>query len=288
MDSRTHRRRPGPAPLPLPAAWATALREWEISLRAAGRSEQTIATRLDHARRLARAMGGSPWEVTARELEAWSGTRTWGRETRRSVHATVRGLYRWAVKAGYVDRSPAEELPTIRPAPPCPHPAPETAYQWALTHADLRQRCIVRLAGEAGLRRIEVARVHVDDLTRDLLGWSLLVHGKGGRDRLLPVSDSLAREMRLLLDQVGGAWLLPSPYGGHLTPAHVAVLANRVIPAPWTMHKLRHRFATRAWETSGGDLLAVQRLLGHASPATTQRYVQVDAAHLRRVMLAAA
>ena len=45
---------------------------------------------------------------------------------------------------------------------------------------------------------------------------------------------------------------------------------NKQGPAPWTLHTLRHRFATRAYEATG-DLVTVSRLLGHASVATTQR-----------------
>lgn len=53
------------------------------------------------------------------------------------------------------------------------------------------------------------------------------------------------------------------------------------------MHKLRHRFATRAFRHGGRNLLAVQRLLGHSSVATTQRYTAVDDDELRAAALAA-
>lgn len=59
------------------------------------------------------------------------------------------------------------------------------------------------------------------------------------------------------------------------------------MPEGWTLHTLRHRFATRAYSIDR-DLLAVQTLLGHASPVTTRRYVAVGEDRLRATVLAVA
>lgn len=67
----------------------------------------------------------------------------------------------------------------------------------------------------------------------------------------------------------------------------VGELAAEALPAPWTLHTLRHRFASRAYDATG-DLVTVSRLLGHASVATTQRYVATGRARLREVAGAAA
>ncbi|MDQ2740537.1 MAG: site-specific integrase, partial [Actinomycetota bacterium] len=58
-------------------------------------------------------------------------------------------------------------------------------------------------------------------------------------------------------------------------------------PDQWTMHSLRHRFASRAYAVDR-DVLTVQDLLGHASPATTQRYVQLPDDAKRRLIEAVA
>lgn len=246
-----------------------------MALVAQGSAASTIATRTDHVRRAARALGGSPWTVSEADLGAWVGGQDWARETRRGVYASVRGFYRWAQAVGEIDRSPAEGLPVVRPAAPAPRPVTEDALAEAIGHADPRARLILRLAAEAGLRRAEIAQVHRRDLGADLLGPTLEVHGKGGRDRSVPLSAGLAGQVRDAC-RTGHGWAFPGREGGHLSARWVGTIAARLLPEPWTLHTLRHRFATRAFGGSR-DLLAVQHLLGHASPATTQRYVRPPA-----------
>lgn len=262
--------------------WAQCIDAWALALRAAGRTSQTIETRTEHLRRFARQTGApGPALVPRGRLVEWAGSQEWARETRRSTYASLRGFYRWAVEVGRCEADPTDYLPTVRPGPAVPRPAPEDAYAAALAAADPRVHVVLRLAGEAGLRRAEVAQVARDDLTEDLTGWSLLVHGKGERDRLVPLTDSVAREVHAMIGK--GRWLLPSPAGGHLTPRHVGKLARAVIPSPWTLHTLRHRFATRVY-AGRPDLRCVQELLGHASVATTQRYVAVPTGALREAI----
>lgn len=218
-------------------------------------------------------------ELSEGELLAWLGSMAWSRETRRSVYASLRAFF------GHVGRRDlAECLPSVPAAEPLPRPTPDRELAAALRAADARTAMILRLAAEAGLRRSEIAQVHADDVGADLLGSSLLVHGKGGKLREVPISEALAAAIRL---RAGGGWLLPGAVGGHLSARRVGELATDVLPGGWTLHSLRHRFATRA-HAATSDLLAVSRLLGHASVATTQRYVATDAARLRRVANAAA
>lgn len=254
-----------------------------MSLRAGGRAETTIRTRRDHVERAGRALGGSPWDVTGEDLVAYVGSQVWARETRRSVRASLRGFYGWAAAGGFVAVDPALALPKVRPGEPRPRPAPEAAYRGALAGADPRCRLILRLAAETGLRRGEIARVAVEDLVEDLLGWSLVVHGKGGKVRVVPLPVHLALELRA----AGSGFVFPGRDGGHLSPRWVGKLVSRVMPAGWTVHTLRHRFATRAYQVDR-DLLAVQTLLGHSSPETTRRYVATDQDRLRRTVLAVA
>ena len=271
---------------PITAAWATAIDEWEHTLRAAGRSAQTIETRTEHLRRCARQAGATaPGTLSSARLVRWAGSRTWARESRRSMYASLRGFYRWAVETGQSVDDPTEALPSVAAGPAVPRPVSEGDYRGALAVADPRGRVILRLAAEAGLRRAEIAQVGRRDLVSDLGGWTLMVHGKGGRDRLVPLTDSLAREVRARIG--AGIWLLPSPRGGHLTPRHVGKIASHALPGGATLHMLRHRFATIV-HTSTRDLIVTQRLLGHASVATTQRYVAVKDDALRAGVGAAA
>jgi integrase/recombinase XerC len=150
---------------------------------------------------------------------------------------------------------------------------------------------MLRLAGEAGLRRAEVARIHYRDLIEGVDGAALLVHGKGGKKRVVPISESLAELLRRgAAGHTPGmperAWLFPTGFGGHLTPDRVGRLVALALPGDYSMHTLRHRFATRAYRGTR-NLRAVQVLLGHASIATTERYTAVDDAEIRAAMVAA-
>lgn len=147
------------------------------------------------------------------------------------------------------------------------------------------------LATEAGLRRAEVAQVHHRDLTRGPFGAELLVHGKGSKLRVVPISDDLAAAIAKGVSQThtlpgADGWLFPGEDDGHLSPRYVGDLVGDMLPAGWTMHKLRHRFATRAYRGSR-NLRAVQTLLGHLSVATTERYTAVDDDEVRAAMMAA-
>lgn len=143
---------------------------------------------------------------------------------------------------------------------------------------------MLRLAAEAGLRRAEVAGIKTSDVYHDLVGYSILVHGKGDKDRLVPVSDSLAREIQCYAETDG--YVFPGRYRGHITPGAVGRMVSALLPPGVTMHALRHRYATRVYAASH-DILATQQLLGHSSPAITQRYVAVDNERLRVVAAAA-
>lgn len=162
----------------------------------------------------------------------------------------------------------------------------------ALEAADLRETLMLRLAGEVGLRRAEVARVHTRDLVDGLSGAQLIVHGKGNKKRTVPLSQGLGDLIRLGAEgHTPGAsptgWLFPDGFGGHLSPTYVGILVSRLLPDGLTMHTLRHRAATRAYRGTR-NIRAVQQLLGHSSLATTARYTQVDDDEVRAAMMAAA
>ena len=75
----------------------------------------------------------------------------------------VRAFYRWGLATGRTLVDPSESLPHVTPGPARPRPAPEAAYRAALGRARPRERLMLRLAAECGLRRAEIAGIHSRD-----------------------------------------------------------------------------------------------------------------------------
>lgn len=259
--------------------WTDAIGGWSRALRAAGRASTTIRTRTQHLTYMASTIDLEPWEITPDLLLDWLGCQAWQAETRHAARSSLRSFYAWAISTGRTTTNPALDLPAIRRGAPSPRPLPERALADALVRADERVRLMVRLAASVGLRRGEVARLHTNDVMRDLDGWSLVVHGKGGKIRYVPLPIDLGQ----VLASKPQGYVFPGEIDGHLSPWWVGKLVADVLPDGWTMHTLRHRFATRAYALDK-DVFAVQELLGHASPETTRRYVLLPQDAKRRIV----
>lgn len=257
------------------------MRDFEQHQEAASCSPQTVKLRRYHLARLERDTGRPALELTTADLELWLSNPDWSAATKRSHRTTLRVFYLWALRAGLIDTDPAANLPNVRTRRYEPRPADESSYSRAVSRADDRLRRALRLGGECGLRRSEIAGVRVDDIEPDLIGWCLRVRGKGGHIRLVPLPDDLAVDLLSL----GSGWVFPSPRGGHLTPGHLAKLISRALGS--STHTLRHRAGTRAYEGTR-DIRAVQEFLGHASPATTALYTKVGRSSIRAAMGATA
>ena len=153
---------------------------------------------------------------------------------------------------------------------------------------DLRLAALVELLYGSGLRASELVSLPRQAIHPDRP--FLILKGKGGRERLVPLSDRARAAVAAWRAHVPveAAWLFPSGPGGkgaHLSrirlyqlikalAAEAGVPPDRVSP-----HVLRHAFATHLLE-GGADLRAVQSMLGHADIATTEIYTHVDASRL--------
>lgn len=266
----------------VPPEWESVIGRYLGNLRAAGHPETTVDTRRQHLNYMARRIEIAPYQVRGARLVEWCALQEWAQESRRGRQNTYRLFWEWAKRAeGY--KNAGKHLPRVRAGVGVPRPCPDRVYMKAIMTSDVRTRLILRLAAECGLRRGEVAMIHTDDLISDLVGWSLLVHGKGGRERVVPLTDGIAHELNALPD----GWVFPGAIDGHLSPRRVGELATETLSGDWTLHKLRHRFATRTYSIDH-DVFAVQELLGHASAETTRRYVARDSSRLRSLVQRAA
>lgn len=257
--------------------WGQALADYETAQKAAGRSSGTIRLHRHYLTQL-REVYPDPWRVTTKDLRAVMGAAAWAPETRRSARAVFRGFYRWAFGEGLVEADPALALEGVRVPAGIPRPTPEHLVERLLRHPDDRIGLMVMLAAWAGLRASEIARVHAEDLVGD----ELVIKGKGGRVRAVPILDPRLLGRLSVLE----GWAFPNGLGSHLSPGHVTRLMSRQMPAGWTAHTLRHRCASVAYAGTR-DLLAVGALLGHSRPETTQRYVKMPDDAVRAAVRAA-
>ncbi len=156
-----------------------------------------------------------------------------------------------------------------------------------------RDTAVVTLLYGSGLRISEaLSLTGADHPLRDVLR----VKGKGGKTRLVPTlpatAAAIADYVRLCpFDLATDAPLFRGARGGALNPRLIALAMQRTraalgLPASATPHALRHSFATHLL-AAGGDLRAIQELLGHASLSTTEAYTAVDTARLMDVYTAA-
>jgi site-specific recombinase XerD len=151
----------------------------------------------------------------------------------------------------------------------------------------LRNRALFELVYSAGLRAQEAVDLRMADV--DFEQEALLVHGKGGKERAVPLGEEAAYHLRRYLED-GRPHLVRRVISGADANASALFLSargrpletstlRRLLPNP---HRLRHAFATHLLE-GGADLRTIQELLGHSSLSTTQIYSHVDAKRLRRV-----
>lgn len=286
---------PGPGTRPFPPAWHKPVAAFLEHLAAGAQQPATIANRRHRLLHLASHFA-DPWQITASDLERYCSRSDWTPSTRRHVTVAVRVFYSWAERAGHMPPdtiNPTTHLPTVRVRRAMPRPAPDDAVLAALASADARTALALKLGIYAGLRTAEVASVHTRDIGTD----TLLVHGKGGHERLVPLHPDLAaalhQELRRRLEQRPAdsgwtntppvdTWLFPSPKNPdrHLTPQYLGKLVAKALPDHWTGHTLRHRFASQAYRANR-DLRAVQELLGHTKPETTAIYASVPGESMR-------
>jgi len=213
--------------------------------------------------------------------------------------ASVRGFYRYLVREGRLEASPADELRAARPWPALPTCLSPDEVDRLLALPDpakpagLRDKALIELLYATGLRVSELVGLRAMDI--HLSAGYLMCTGKGDKQRIVPIGDEAARWVRRyqeegrprLLRQRSTPRLFVNAHGGPLSRvgfwkilkayAGRAGLHQNVSP-----HVLRHSFATHLLER-GADLRAIQMMLGHADLSTTQIYTHVLESRLRTI-----
>jgi integrase len=248
--------------------WAEPIRAWAEAAHGANRAEGTIRLRTYYLTQFAEACHVGPWDVTPDHVSAWLPGHEWSAETRKSARASLRVFYAWAIRTGRTLIDPTAATESVRSPNGVPRPVAEGVLSAAIETAKPRVRLMLLLAAYGGLRRAEIAGLHHGDIVDGVMR----IRGKGGKIRTVPVHDRIAAQLSTMSDTEG--YLFPGDDHGHLSPGQVGRLMSAALGPGWTAHTLRHRFGTRLYAGSR-DILQAQSLLGHSSPATTQRYVAV-------------
>ena len=213
----------------------------------------------------------------------------------------ARGLHRFALREGIVAVDVSREVRPATPARRLPKAIGVEdverlldAAGYARTSLAIRDRALLELLYGTGARISEAVGLDIDEL--DLTDDTVLLSGKGGKQRRVPVGSFASKALstylvqarpelvangrgtpRVFLNARGGALSRQSAWMVLRTAAERAGLANGISP-----HTLRHSFATHLVE-GGADVRVVQELLGHASVTTTQIYTMVTVDTLREV-----
>jgi site-specific recombinase XerD len=143
-----------------------------------------------------------------------------------------------------------------------------------------KHRALLMTTYSAGLRVSEVTRLKVVDIDSERMCLRI-VQGKGQKDRYVPLSERLLHELRAYWRQYRPApWLFPGQFPDRpitrdgAADAFVKAKRKAGITKSGAIHLLRHSWATHMLE-AGADLSNIQRLMGHRSSRTTQRYLHI-------------
>lgn len=266
----------------MPESWEFAAYGFLEYKRAAGVADTSLLTLRRRLRAFAAEICTPPELVSQQQLVCYLASRK-AVETKRACRNLFTAFFTWFEAAGYRADNPARLLPAVRRATPHPKPCTDDMISAALERATAEERLMVLLAATCGLRRGEIARVHSSDVITGTHGErSLIVHGKGGKQRIVPLTEELAQSI-----VAADGYLFPGRWDEHVEESYIGKRVSRLLPPGYSCHKLRHRFATVAY-TDSHDMLAVARALGHSSTDTTQAYVALPEEALRALMEAAA
>lgn len=210
--------------------------------------------------------------------------------------SALRRFFAFLEEEGLREDNPAQHL--VRPGLRRPLPrilsreevgrlfavAEAAAQAEAAPERAVRQLALLELLYGSGLRATELVSLPRNAVHPDRP--FLILRGKGGRERLVPVSDRARMAVGRWVARVPAAspWLFPSGHS-HLSRVRLFQIVRElgaaagIAPDRLSPHVLRHAFATHLL-SGGADLRALQTMLGHADIATTQIYTHVDAGHL--------
>lgn len=244
-----------------------------------------------------------PRRVTTDDIRNWVVHRTdsegIGAAAMNRELSTLRTLFRWLRQTGAVERDVCQAVPTLRTPQRLPAFVPESRMGGIVLDCETecddfiteRDSLAVLLLYTCGLRLAELVGIDRGDVAAD--GRSIVVRGKGDKERTVPLLECVREKMLHYLDVIGRQnicisgekALFLTRKGERISRSTVyrlvrKELAEAGVQGKKSPHVLRHTFATHLMN-GGADMREIQELMGHASLRTTQVYTHNSIARLR-------
>jgi len=231
-----------------------------------------------------------------RRFLAQQSTQAFSKRTMARRLSCLRSFFRFLCRERVLEQNPASVVPTPRLERRLPTFLDEAQVRRLLETPPtdrwqgLRDRAILETLYSTGIRVSELAGLNLEDL--DEISGTIMVRGKGKRERLCPIGEAAVRAIRAYLAK--RPQRLKVPYAVFVSQKLTRVTVRQVdrlllryarqaqLPVAISPHSLRHSFATHLLDR-GADLRSVQELLGHQSLSTTQIYTHITPQRLKKV-----
>lgn len=272
-----------------------------------GMSENTIEAYIDDIEKLLRYLGttSTGWQEVQHDTlvnfvctlqDVGIAARSQAR-----VISGIKSFFRFAKLDGSISEDPAEQLEMPRLGRHLPAILSTEEINAMIDSIDLtkaegqRNRAILEVLYSCGLRVSELVGLRLSQLFLD--DEYICIEGKGGKQRLVPISPSAIHEINIYLQERRNLdiksgeedYLFLNRRGKHMTRVMVFYIVREAcerccIKKRVSPHTLRHSFATHLLE-NGANLRAIQSMLGHESITTTEVYVHLDRQFLRHEII---
>lgn len=259
-----------------------------------GYSKNTLAAYGNDLRLVDAAIDGGLVSATADDIQNYISHMTGTPSSIARRTSCLRNFYKFLMMEHIIHTNPTTNLETPKRPKPLPKLLDSHEIELLISSAgdtrnSTRLRAMLELLYASGLRVSELCELP----TRAILGDRLLIHGKGAKERIVPMHDAAQHALHKWMDVRGDD---PSDYvfpsngaSGHITRdgffkilKKCATLAG-ISPSRVSPHVLRHSFASHLL-SHGANLRAIQIMLGHEDISTTQIYTHVQPDQLRQVV----
>lgn len=250
----------------------TVTAQFTAAMRRRHLAPRTINTRLPIVRKWLDFAGDDWPAATVIDVERWLETMPHiCASTAYNRISHIREFYRWAIRGGLAIANPCDLVERPRIPRRLPRPARADLVTLAIAGAPVDVAIMLSLMADGGLRCCEVAALDWGQV--DLAESRMQFVGKGGHERVVGMPERLIRTLARSSSTSGPV------VGRKLSAGRVSQIVSgylRQYGVGATGHQLRHLYGTRMLAQTGGNLLAVQQSLGHASVTSTEIYALVD------------